>query len=87
MLMASKAEKMKNEKNAEVEELRAQLKALKLELKKRDQQPARFGRKCFNCNFAGHRAAECRHHVPSKVACKNVLSASIKLLLSFMCLQ
>ncbi|KAH9393107.1 hypothetical protein TYRP_006215 [Tyrophagus putrescentiae] len=33
MLMASKAEKVKKEKSSEVEELRAQLKALKLELK------------------------------------------------------
>ncbi len=42
MLLASKMEKA-NEKDDEVEELGAQLEALKLELKKRDQQPARFG--------------------------------------------
>ncbi|KAH9404753.1 hypothetical protein TYRP_000584 [Tyrophagus putrescentiae] len=68
MLLASKVEA--KEKSSEVEELRAELEALKLELKKRDQQPARFGGKCFNCNIAGHRAAECRRHVPSKADCK-----------------
>ena len=71
MLLASKMEKA-NEKDDEDEELRAQLEALKLELKKCDQQPARFGGKCFNCNISGHRAAECRRHVPSKADCKCV---------------
>ena len=71
MLLASKVEEEKK-KNSEVEELRAQLEALKLELKKRDEQPARFGGNCFNCNTAGHRAAECRRHVPSKTDCKCV---------------
>ena len=69
MLLASKMEKA-NEKDDEDEELRAQLEALKLELKKCDQQPARFGGKCINCNISGHRAAECRRHVPSKADCK-----------------
>ena len=70
MLMANKAKKVKKEKSSKVEELRAQLEALKLELKKRDQQPARFGGKCFDCNIARHRAVECCRHVPSKVDCK-----------------
>ncbi len=69
MLLANKMEKA-NEKNNEVEELRAQLEALKLELKKRDQQPALFGAKCFHCNIFRHRAAECHRHVPSKTDCK-----------------
>lgn len=71
MLLASKVKEAK-EKNSKVKELRGQVKALKLELKKQDQQWARFGGKCFNCNTTGHVVADCRRYVPGKANCKCV---------------